>query len=227
MLGQVDVALRRDRSPVEYRSTLAAFHEQAVRLQQIVEMLLFLTQRDTDVAPLAIERIELNTWLANHLTSWRQHPRYRDLQVDRNGAAPLWVDVHSGLLGQAFDNLLDNACKYSEPDSAIIVRTRAHEAESQLIVEDRGCGIAAADLPRIADPFFRSDEARRRGVIGTGLGLSVTHRIIGALSGRLCMESTEGIGSIFTIVFPLPASGQTADVKSSHRKPTPFSNPHV
>ena len=62
---------------------------------------------------------------------------------------------HPGLLGQVLDNLIDNACKYSDPNSPITIRTVGSEREVKLIVEDCGYGIKIKELPRIVDPFYR------------------------------------------------------------------------
>src|SRR6185436_818069 len=82
MLGQVDVALRRDRSPEEYRSTLVCVREQSARLNRIIEMLLFLAREGADVIWSDCICFELNDWLVNYLPQWRQHPRFNDIRLD-------------------------------------------------------------------------------------------------------------------------------------------------
>ena len=199
MLGQVDVALRRDRSSDEYRHTLHTVHEQATRLSRIVEMLLFLTREETDVGPIQFDGIELNDWLTKHLQSWHEHPRHQDFRVELDRNVPLWINAHDGLLCEAVDNLLDNACKYSTPNSAIVVRTLHSDEGAKLVVQDSGYGIHENELARIVDPFYRSVEVQRRGIGGSGLGLSIVHRIIGAFGAKICVESRVGQGSIDTV----------------------------
>ncbi len=212
MLGQVDVALRRDRSSDEYRRALENVHEQASRLQRIVEMLLFLTRAGCETIPPQFETVELNSWLENHLLSWKHHPRYRDFQVDLERAVPLPINAHEGLLGEVVDNLLDNACKYSGPNSPIIVRTARSGDGNKLIIQDSGHGIAEDELAQVADPFFRSVDAQRRGIVGSGLGLSVVHRIINAFGATISVESKIGRGSTFTIGFR-PSVDSNADAR--------------
>jgi two-component system OmpR family sensor kinase len=201
MLGQVGVALRRDRSSDEYRQTLQTVHEQAARLGRIVEMLLFLMREETDAGPNHFDGLELNDWLTNHLRGWHEHPRYNDLRLELQRDSPLWINAHDGLLGEVVDNLLDNACKYSAANSAIFVRSLPAADGTKLIFQDSGCGIPEAELAHIVDPFFRSVDVQRRGIGGSGLGLSIVHRIIGAFGAKLSVESRVGNGSTFTVTF--------------------------
>jgi signal transduction histidine kinase len=210
MLGQVDVALRRDRSLGEYRQTLQTVHDQAARLGRIVEMLLFLTREEADTGPTKFDGIELNDWLTKHLDSWRVHPRHNDLSVELQRETPMWINAHDGLLGEMVDNLFDNACKYSTPNSPVVVRTLGTNEGAKLIVQDSGYGIPEGELANIVDPFFRSVDAKRRGIGGSGLGLTIVHRIISAFGAKLSVESREGSGSSFTITFQ-PASKSIVD----------------
>jgi two-component system, OmpR family, sensor kinase len=200
--GQVEVALRRERSANEYLQTLLSVEAQTTNLRKIVEMLLVLTREPAGASAPVLEKFELNTWLAAHVESWQHYPRIGDLHIDSSSTHSLWVTAHTGLLGQVVDNLWDNACKYSPPNTLIKVRTTLAGNEVRLIVEDGGLGIAEHEIDRIADPFYRSDNARTRGIAGTGLGLAIVKRIVSAIGATLTIESAIGKGSIFTIVFP-------------------------
>jgi len=202
MMGQVEVALRHERSVEEYRRVLTSVQSQSERLHQIVEMLLFLARADADAKLPELEEVELSTWLVDHVKSWKEHPRYSDIQLKlANG--PVWVRVHPWLLAQALDNLLDNACKYSPRDSAIVVGTGIDGADGSLWAEDHGFGIAPSELPHLFVPFYRSEDARQRGIGGVGLGLAVTARIISALGGHIDLTSQPGQGSRFMIRLPV------------------------
>ncbi len=97
------------------------------------------------------------------------------------------------------DNLLENACKYSGPGTPIIVRTWSEPGAVALSVEDRGCGIPAGDLPRVFEPFYRAESARRLGHPGVGLGLAVARRIAATHGGTIAAESEPGRGSRFVV----------------------------
>jgi len=112
MLGQMEVALRRDRDPDEYRRVLASAVAQAGRLRQIVEALLFLARADADSQLPGLEVVDLVGWLPNHVAeSWSGHPRYGDLRIERAEKVMLLVHTQPTLLAQTIDNLIDNAFK--------------------------------------------------------------------------------------------------------------------
>ncbi len=206
MLGQVEVALRRERPAPEYQEVLRCVQQQASRLRRIVESLLFLSRADADASLPDRERIDLAPWFTAHLQSWKEHPRRPDMAVIVQEPTPAWVDVHAGLLGEVVDILLDNACKYSPPERPIRIRLQRFGERIELSVQDEGCGIADSDLGQLFRPFFRSADARRRGVEGMGLGLAIAKRIADVLGATLRVSSAVGRGSCFTL--RLPAAGE-------------------
>lgn len=100
LLGKVQVALRRDRSPEEYRRTLERVQAEGIRLRQIVESLLTLAQ--SEGARLGFEEVELGTWVADHLRRWSNHPRAAELAASVDDG-PMVVRVHPPLLAQLVD----------------------------------------------------------------------------------------------------------------------------
>jgi heavy metal sensor kinase len=198
MLGQVEVALRRDRGADEYRRTLTAVQGQATQMQRIVEALLFLARTDAEARAPEVQAIDLNDWLTQHLMSWADRPRRADIGLEV-ATPPPWARAHTTLLGQAVDCLLDNACKYSPPGSPIRLRTWHTENEAAISVEDRGPGIAAADVPHLFEPFYRAAQIRQAGIGGVGLGLAIAVRVVAALVGRIDVQTAPGSGSRFTI----------------------------
>lgn len=200
-LGQIEVALRRERSPEEYREVLTMVHGQAEQLRQIVETLLFLARADAEARLPELDELNIGDWLKKHAGQWSSHQRKGDLRLEATDE-PLWVGAHPALLGQLVDNLWENATKYSSPGSPITIRLAAASGQVTLTVEDAGSGIAADELPHIFEPFYRSPEARRRGVGGVGLGLAVAQRIVSVFGGSIAVESHPGQGARFTVSLP-------------------------
>jgi heavy metal sensor kinase len=212
MLGQIEVALRRDRDGEEYRRVLGAVRRQAGQLRQIVEMLLFLARADGESVLPDREEIDLAAWLADHLRGWEDHPRAADFHLEAPSPSCSAL-VHPPLLAQLVDNLLDNACKYSPAGTEIRLRVSAPGESVCLEVADQGPGIAAGEIPHIFEPFYRSKQARAGGSRGIGLGLAVARRIALAFGGRLEVESAPGQGSRFTLRLPKASGGTTVGVR--------------
>jgi signal transduction histidine kinase len=202
ILGQADVALRRDRPADDYRQALAAVRQQASHLTRIVEALLFLARLEAEAGPPAAERLDLAAWVPEHLKSWAGNHRAGDFHIDSPGEGPAWVQVPPALLGELVNNLLDNALKYSERGTPVTVRLRREPEFASLEVEDRGCGIDPSDLSGLFRPFFRSADARRRGIPGVGLGLAVAAKLAKAFGGDISVTSEPGRGSSFRVRLP-------------------------
>jgi signal transduction histidine kinase len=200
LLGQTQVALRRDRSPEEYKRFLDRVLIEGVRLRQIIDSLLMLAQPEgKQPEPMLVD---LANWVPDHLERWATHPRSSDLAAEIDGDGPLLVRVHPALLAQLVDNLLENACKFSEPVTPIVVRAWRDGPTIALGVRDQGCGLAPEELARVFEPFFRTELARRQGHPGVGLGLAVAQRIAATAGGTLAVESETGQGSLFVLRLP-------------------------
>ena len=106
------------------------------------------------------------------------------------------------LLQRALSNLLENASKYSPPQSLIVLEVRDLGGEVQFSVKDQGPGIGPPDQEHLFELLFRGQSAGREG--GLGLGLAIVKRIIDAHGGRIWVESSKGQGA--TLHFILPQS---------------------
>lgn len=200
MLGQLEVALRRDRPPDDYRRALEAVRRQAEQLRDLTEMLLFLARADADARRPDTAVIDLGDWLRAFSVAVPGRESDVGLGTVADGVR---ARVQAPLLAQAVGNLVENACRYSDPGAPVRLHLEATAGEAVITVEDRGHGIDADDLPRVFEPFFRTADARNRGLAGTGLGLAVTARIVTALGGRVGAESRPGAGSRFWVAVPL------------------------
>lgn len=200
LLGQIDVALRRDRPGEEYRQTLQLLRGQTSELQIVVESLLYLARTDGEAEPPDRQSLALEGWLPLFLEKWDAHPRRGDLHLSVQ--APQVVRASPALLGQLLENLVSNALKYSEQGTRVSVTLDGRDGWAIIAVADQGHGVDAADQAAVFQPFFRSADARRHGVAGTGLGLAIAARIATALDGAITCSSRPGEGSVFTLKLP-------------------------
>ncbi|MDG3003932.1 sensor histidine kinase [Paludisphaera mucosa] len=207
--GQVDLALRRDRDVEEYRRTLKVVQRKTKHLRRIVESLLFLARADHESSTPTLEVVDLSTWLPEHLMAWGEHPRAGDLRMEMSGAAPMPVKAQAALLAELVDNLVDNAVRHGEPGTPVAIAVTRRGPGIELSVEDRGPGVDAADVPHLFESFFQTEEARRRGSGGVGLGLSIVKRLARLFGATVEVESEPGRGARFVVRFP-EAADETA-----------------
>jgi signal transduction histidine kinase len=208
VIGQVEVALRRNREPEEYRRVLESVLAQAGRLRRVAEALLFLARSQSEAGLPGLERVDLKAVVSERLSNWSDRPRSGDVRFE-SSEERVEASIQPDLFGELVDVLLDNALKYSEPGSAVIVRVWKDAKLVCLEVEDHGCGIQPDELPHLFRPFFRSEAARRLGIPGAGLGLSVAARIASALGGSIEAESELGKGSRFRVRLPAVNDSQS------------------
>lgn len=118
-------------------------------------------------------------------------------------SADIVIDVDAEQLRTVMRNLLENAVKYSLPDSrAIRVTAEKRAAGAVVSVADDGAGIPSEDRERVFEPFFRVDRSRSKESGGYGLGLSICRRVMEAHGGRIAVESANGRGTSFVLSFP-------------------------
>jgi len=110
-------------------------------------------------------------------------------------------------LGQVFDNLLQNAIKFSDPGGTITVRMRDEGTRLRAEVQDTGIGIAADQLSRIFDRFYQIDGSTTRRYGGTGLGLAIVKQIVETHGGTVGVESELKRGSLFFFTIPIAPMG--------------------
>jgi heavy metal sensor kinase len=180
--GQMEVALRAERSSREYEQVLRGALEEIERLTTLSEDLLLITRADARL--LAPERVEtdVEALVSGVLDGLHRRIEEKDLSVDRSfPQRGHLVSIDPALITRLVDHLLDNAVRYTPIGGRIGVRVEAATAEGvRLVVENTGPEIAAEDLQHLFEPFYRVDPARTRdngGGAGPGLGLALVAAI--------------------------------------------------
>jgi signal transduction histidine kinase len=113
------------------------------------------------------------------------------------------IRLDKAAIGDAIENLLDNAIKYSPPNTEVSIHVRSVSDEARIEVSDRGIGIARADIPHIFDLFYRGRRGDMENVKGTGLGLALVKAAAEAHGGAVDVTSAPDEGSTFTFRIPM------------------------
>ncbi|MGK7389669.1 MAG: ATP-binding protein [Candidatus Cyclobacteriaceae bacterium M2_1C_046] len=130
-----------------------------------------------------------------------QQIKNTDHHISIKGATGKSIKCDRGKIHQVIFNLLSNAAKYSPPDTEINVLLNVNNSNVLCTVEDHGTGIPVNELKNVFSRFYRTEATKSIG--GLGLGLYISDKIITRHGGKIEVESTEGVGSKFTIVLPV------------------------
>lgn len=198
--GEAQVTLRQPTVSEEAcRQTLESILSQAIGLSRLVDDLLLLVRAESGQLILEPAWFDVGPWLQQQLVHWqRLAPTYRiDVEWHMDDtAAQVFGDQQR--LTQVMAILINNAVKYSEPDTRVTVTVARDIHKLNISVTDQGSGIAPADLPHIFERFVRISRSRE----GSGLGLAIARTIVEAHNGELSVESILSQGSTFTLSLP-------------------------
>jgi two-component system, OmpR family, sensor histidine kinase KdpD len=174
--------------------------EEADRLNRFIRNLLDMARVDGEAFLLVVEPYDVEDLIGSALERVSHLSKDRNVNVSVPLSIPL-VPIDGVLIVKALVNLLENAIKYSAPDTPIEVQARTVGPNLEIAVADRGIGIPSNDLSHVFDKFYRVP--RTDGGIGTGLGLAICKRIVESHSGTVSAENRAGGGSIFRVSLPL------------------------
>lgn len=198
---QLEVALRADRTPEEYREVLVSLHEDTVRMCRLASQLLELSREDAGVEAVPFTTVRLDKVLQESIDQVRRAAELKSLRLDVANWPPTEVFGDAHRLQRVFVNILDNAVKNTPSDGHIRVTISATNDSIELVIADTGCGIPTEHLPHIFDRFYRADPARTS-PDGSGLGLAICQSIVHAHHGRVELQSTLGQGTTVTVSLP-------------------------
>ncbi len=188
----------------EQAEALSVVAEKADVLEQVVHDVVMLEQISPDT--LDLEPLEINVLARQALASARLIHGAGRLRFELDLLpGECWVLGNRSRLNQVLDNLLSNAIKFTPEGGVVALRTRlqADGREVAVAVADSGIGIPAEHLERIFERFYQVRDPARRGVGGSGIGLTIVRRVIEAHRGRIWVESEPGKGSVFTFALPV------------------------
>ena len=175
---------------------------ESVRLGTLISELLDLT-RLQGAEPLPDpEPVSVDWVIAEALDRSRTAAAVKNIDIRVKGAKGLRVYGSDAQLATALGNLVENAVAYSDVGKQVVVTASGDADRVEISVADHGIGIAADEVDRVFERFYRSDRARSRETGGTGLGLAIVKHIATNHGGRVDVASTLGGGSTFTLRLP-------------------------
>ncbi|MBU7216177.1 HAMP domain-containing protein [Staphylococcus gallinarum] len=191
--------------PEEIHESLSIVLDETKRLNRLVNELLNVARMDAEGLSVEREIQPIDPLLNKMQLKYQQQAADLELTMKLNPISngALWY-YDSDRIEQVLTNLIDNACRYTEPGDTITIDIAENDYDNLLYITDTGTGIAPEHLEQVFDRFYKVDAARKRGKQGTGLGLFICRMIIDEHEGKILVKSELGQGTTFIIRLPKP-----------------------
>lgn len=186
-------------SKEERRALLETINTGANRMNRLVGNLLDMARLQSGLMKLNLDWCDVQDLIGIVLRESNRGQQTRTFRTNVPADLPL-VRIDLPLMEHVLSNLIDNAIKYSPPDTEIEIQARRQDDEVWIYIADQGPGIPPEDQEKVFDKFYRLHSPRH--VSGTGLGLSIVKAIVEAHEGRVWYQGRDSGGSVFVVALP-------------------------
>ncbi len=200
--GELEIALRKDRSTSEYKQTLDTSLNEVMVIEQTINDLLFLAKNEKDlITQNTKELLYFDEIVDESINEIKNFAILNKIEIKFDLIDTLEFKGYSNFLKIAIKNLLKNAIQYSDKESFVIVKSYIENGYFNISIQDFGIGIASSEQAKIFEKFYRTDKSRNKNSGGTGLGMSIVKKIIDIHKGNIKVNSSENIGTTITLSF--------------------------
>ena len=199
--GTLEVLIRKERKPEEYKEKIEFCVSEVNRLNHLVDELLLLARFENQRQNIKLEKVNLNSLITDVISRNAQAIKEQKVNCKTEFSEEIYVQTDTYLFSIIVTNLLTNAIKYSNKGSNIVVKLYHSDGKAQCDIIDFGIGIPKEDINMIFNQFYRSNSTIHPEIKGTGLGLSIVKRLCDLLEIDVKLESKENVGTKATISF--------------------------
>ena len=186
--------------PQMQKKSIKIMLAQANKMQILIDDLLLLNRIEQQEHIKLRDRVNIIEVLKEVISNYSEQANEKNITIKFiNSKKDFLVKGNKEKLTVLFKNILDNAIKYSSPNTEIGFEVNSKNAKVSIVVQDQGIGIPKKDILRITERFYRSDNGKKLKIEGTGIGLSIVKHIINQHEGELRISSIEGKGSEFIV----------------------------
>ena len=175
-------------------------HKESSRMLTLIDDIIRLSQLD-ESSEVEESTLRINDSVKEAIISLKESATKKNIKIDTQ-LEDTFIHANNRLIYEIVYNLIDNAIRYSNNNTSILVSTYSKNHLSYISVQDHGIGIPLEDQNRIFERFYRVDKSHSRATGGTGLGLSIVKHAVKISHGTIHLESELGKGSTFTVSFP-------------------------
>ena len=199
--AELEVTLRRPRSPGEYEETLRSCLEEVQRVQDLIEELLELARIDAQ-QPESAKPVAITDIVEAAVAVVRPKAEQHGVAVAVGGLPELLVHAAPVAAKVALANILDNAVKFSPSGGQVTIAVAAAPAEAIIAVSDMGPGVSPEDAGRLFQRFFRGKASRSTDAPGVGLGLAISRALVERQGGHISVDARAETGATFSLHLP-------------------------
>ena len=201
--GEIEIALRKERSIDEYKDALNSSLSEIIIIEQTINDLLFLAKNEKDFIIDKQEKFYFDEIIDESINETKSFAKLNQIEIKFLVEDTIEFDGYSNLLKIAIKNILKNAIQFSHRNSQVIVKSYKKNGFFNISVQDFGIGIEKNEQIKIFEKFYRTDKSRNKNSGGTGLGMSIVKKIVDIHSGSININSKENFGTTITISFPI------------------------
>jgi two-component system OmpR family sensor kinase len=198
--GETELVLSKPRSTQEYINTLHVVNEEVSSLTRIVEALFTLSMADAGQLHMNCEPLYLNEVIEQACARIGPLAQSKRIRIERDLSQDIAYFGDEALLQELSIIFLDNAIKYSPPDTLVQVNLEKADGQVRIKFRDQGYGIPSEHLPHIFERFYRARLPESAETRSGGLGLAIAQAIVHAQGGSIECESTSSSHTTFTVI---------------------------
>lgn len=199
--GEIEIALRKDRSVEEYKNSLQTSLDEVIVIEQTINDLLFLAKNEKDLVTDKMDILYFDEIIDESINEVKNFAKLNQIEIKFDLIETCEFKGYSNLLKIAIKNILKNGIQYSHKNSQIIVKTYKNDNLFNISIEDFGIGIPSNEQEKIYEKFYRTDKSRNKNSGGTGLGMSIVKKIIDIHKGFIKINSEENKGTTIVLSF--------------------------
>jgi two-component system OmpR family sensor kinase len=208
--GEIEVALRRERSAAEYKETLALVQGRLSSLSALITDLMVLVRAQEGGATIQARELPLESVVDASMAKFQGLAAARNVTLRRGGMEGLLTYGEPGLLGRVFDNVLENAIRYNREKGEVVLHSTFEDSTGNawapavitIRIADTGPGIPSEERDRVFERFYRVDQSRNRHTGGAGLGLAIAREVLALFKGTIRVEKSSAQGTTVEIRLP-------------------------
>jgi signal transduction histidine kinase len=202
MKVEIELALRRARTPAELEAALRSAADETDRLTRLAADLLVLARARRGRIPVRPELVDLAQIIEAVVAEFGTRAKDAGISLTASVSPGLGARVDAARIRQSLENLIDNALRHTPADGAVRVAAARRAGELEISVTDSGVGFPEAFLKDAFEPFSRADEGRARSHGGAGLGLAIVRAIAEAHGGSVRAANVSPAGSVIEMRLP-------------------------